>query len=121
MFLYYRTDQYEEYFEDEEEVEIENEEVVFGVVAPQLVNFPLKVVVGPVAGSPDSPSPSPSPPTPSPPLPSAPQGSPLGVTSSCMGFYSYDDVVDLEQWAMDARATRENPNIGIEEQEVSPT
>ena len=57
-------DQYEEYFEEEEEVEIENEEVVVGVVAPQPVHIPLEVVFCPVAGPPESPLPSALPPTP---------------------------------------------------------
>ena len=80
-------DQYEEYFEEEkEEVEVENEEVVVGAVAPHSVSIPLEVVVGPIAGSPESPSPSPSTPTPSPPVPSPLQGSPLGDATSFMGF-----------------------------------
>ena len=60
-------DQYGEFLEEEEdEVEIGQKEVLAGVVAPQPVNTPLEVVVGRVAGSPESPSPSPLPTTPSP-------------------------------------------------------
>ena len=53
-------DQYEEYFEDnsDNEVEIEHEEFVVGVVAPQPVNIPLDVVFPSVADNPESPAPS---------------------------------------------------------------
>ena len=34
-----------------------------------------------------------------------------------MGFYKYDDITDLEQWAVDARAAREDPNLRVEEPE----
>ena len=72
-------DQYEEYIEEEEEqVEVGNEEVPVGVVAPRPGNTPLDVAVGPIAGSPESPSPSPSNPMPYLQVPSPPQGSPLG-------------------------------------------
>ena len=93
-------DQYEEYFEKEEEVEVENEE------APQPMIIPLEVVVGPVAGSPESPSLSPLPPMPSPPMPSPPQGSQAGDATSLMGFCTHDDIVQLEQWVVHAGATR---------------
>ena len=108
-------DQYEQYFgEEEEEVEFENEEVVVGAVAPQPVKTPMEVVVGPIAGSPESSSLSPLPPTPSPPVPSPPQGSPVGNATSFVGFYTHDDIVELEQWAVDARATRGDPTSCIE-------
>ena len=113
-------DHYEKYFEEEEEVKIENEEVVVSVVAPQPVNMPPGVVVGPVAGSPESPLPSPSPPSPSLQEPSPPQSSPLGDAPLFMGSFKIDDIVDLDQWAMDARATKEDPNVRSEEPEMSP-
>ena len=37
-----------------------------------------------------------------------------------MGSYTHDDMVDLEQWTVDARAARTNPAIRFEEPEVSP-
>ena len=35
-----------------------------------------------------------------------------------MGFYTHDDIIDLKQWAVDARAARANPTIRIEEPDV---
>ena len=119
MAVHCRMDQYEKYFE-EHQVEVGNEEVVVGVVAPQPINIPLEVVVGPVAGSTESPSPSPSPRTPCPQVPSPTQGSPLGDAPSFMGFNAHEDIVDLEQGAVDARAARVNPTVRIAEPDVSP-
>ena len=93
-----------------EEKEIENgqEEIVVGGDAPQAVNIPLEVQVGSVASLPESPSPSsPSPP---PGVPFPPQGSPLGDLPSIMGFYTMDDISELEQWSVDARAVRGDPS-----------
>ena len=111
-------DQYEEYYEEMSDNEVEPQEEVVGVVAPMPVEIPLEVQVGPVADNPASPSPSPQ--TPSPPVPSPPQGSPVGDATSFMGFYTNVDVVELEQWTVDARAARSNPAIRKEEPEVSP-
>ena len=113
-------DQYEEYFEEvsEDEVEVGQLEDVVGVVAPMPIEIPLEVQVAPPADN--SQSPSPSPPTPSPEVPSPPQGSPVGDATSFMGFYTHDDIVDLEQWAVDARAARANPTIYIEEPNLLP-
>ena len=86
------------------------------MVAPMPVEIPLEVEVGPVADNPASPSPQ----TPSPPVPSPPQGSLVGDATSFMGFYTHVDLVDLEQWTVDARAARANPATRIEEPEVSP-
>ena len=36
-----------------------------------------------------------------------------------MGFYTQDVVAELEQWTVDARATRRDPAARIEEPEVS--
>ena len=109
-------DQYEEFYEEVSDNEVEPQEEVIGVVAPMSVEIPLEVQVGPVADNHAPPSPQ----TPSPPVPSPPQGSPVGDATSFMGFYTHDDVVDLEQWTVDARAARANPAIRIEEPEVSP-
>ena len=111
-------DQYEEYYEEISDNEVEQQEEVMGVVAPLPVEIPLEVQVAPPAGNPQSPSPSPQ--TPSPPVPSPPQGSPEGDATSFMGFYTHDGVVELEQWTVDARAPRTNPAIRIEEPELSP-
>ena len=94
--------------------EVEQQEEVVDVVA----QLPMEVQVAPPADIPQSPSPSPQ--TPSPPVPSPPQGSPVGDVTSFMVFYTHDDVVDLEQWTVDARAPRTNPAIRIEEPELSP-
>ena len=58
-------DQYEEHFQEnsDNEVKIEHEEVLVGVVASQPTNIPLEVVAG-VADKPESPSPSPPSPSP---------------------------------------------------------
>ena len=109
-------EEYEEYYEEISDNEVEPQEEVVGVVAPNPVEVPLEVEVGPVADNPASPSPQ----TPSPPVPSPPQGSPVEDATSFMGFYIHDDVVDLEQWTVDARAARANPAIRIEEPKVSP-
>ena len=62
--------QYEEFFEEnsDNEMEVEHEAVVVNVVAPQPINIPLEVVVPGVADNPESPSPSP---------PSSPEPSPV--------------------------------------------
>ena len=109
-------EEYEEYYEEMSDNEVEPQEEVVGVVAPMPVEIPLEVEVGPVADNPASPSPQ----TPSPPVRSTPQGSPVGDATSFMGFYTYDDVVDLEQSTVDARAARGNPAIRIEDPEVWP-
>ena len=113
-------DQYEEYFEEmsEGDVEVGHPEEVVGVVAPMPIEIPLEVQVAPPAYNPQSPLPSP--PNPSLDLPSAPQGSPVGDSTSIIGFYSHDDIVELEQWAVDARATRRDPTSDVDEPDVSP-
>ena len=111
-------DQYEEYYEEIFDNEVEQREEVVGVVAPLPVEILLEVKVAPLADNPKSPSPSPQ--TPSPPVPSPPQGSSVGDATSFMGFYTHDDVVELEQWTVDARAARRNPATRIEERAVSP-
>ena len=73
--------------------------------------------MAPAADNPQSPSPSPQ--TPSPPVPSPPQGSSIGDATSFKGFHTHDDVLDLEQWTVDARTTKTNPATRIEEPEVS--
>ena len=112
-FVCYRMDQYEEHFEENSDNEVENEqeEVVVGVIAPQPVKICLVVVVPGVADNPESSSMSP-------PRPSPPQGSPLEDVPSFMGFDTHDDIIDLEQWSVDARAARVNPAIRNEEPDV---
>ena len=82
------------------------------------IEIPLEVQVAPPADNPQSPSPSP--PTSSPEMLSPPQGSPVGDATSFMGFYTHDDLVELEQCAVDARASRGDPTSRIEELDVSP-
>ena len=45
---------------------------------------------------------------------------PLGDAPSFMGLYTHDDIIDLEQWSVDARAASVNPTVRIEEPDVSP-
>ena len=92
--------EHEDYFEEVSEDEV-------GEVAPQPIEIPLEVQVGPVANNPESPSPSPSP---SPEVPSPPQ-SPVGDLPTFMGFYTLDDLTELEQWA-------DNPELPVEEPET---
>ena len=89
-------DQYEDYFEEvsDNEVELGQQEAVVGVVVPQPVNVPLEVQVVP-ADNPESPSPSPA--TPSHKVASSSQGSPFGDATSFMGFCTRDDIVELKQ------------------------
>ena len=77
-------------------------------VAHQLVEIPLEVQLGLVADNPESPSLSP--PSPSLELPSPPL-SPYGDLPSFMGFYILDDLAELEQWAVDSRAAKGNPEL----------
>ena len=98
-------------------MEVGQQEEVVGVVAPMPIEIPLEVHVGPPADNPQSPSPSP---TPSPNVPSPPQGYAVGDATSFMGFYAHDDIIDLEQWALDAWAARANATTRIEEPDVSP-
>ena len=89
----------EDYFEEVSEDEV-------GEVAPQPIDTPLEVQVDPVADNPESPSPSPE-------VPSPPQF-PVGDLPSFMGFYTLDDLTKLEQWAVDSRAARNNPELRVE-------
>ena len=92
-------EQYEEYFEEnlDNEVEVEHQEVVVGVVAPQPNIIPSEAVVPGVADNPESPSPSP------PPLSGLESPQPqLGDAPSFMEFFTSDDLIDLEQRAVEA-------------------
>ena len=113
-----RTDQYEEFFEEISDNELEQQEEVVGFVAPMPMENPLEVQVAPPADNPQSPSASPQ--TPSPPVPSPLRASPVGDAMSFIGFYTHDDVVKLQHWTMDSRAARTNPASRIEEPQVSP-
>jgi len=121
-------DQYEEFHE-----EVSDEEVQVVRPAPVVVVVPLNVEVPEIPDNPESPSPQPSPVSsggssggsspvavgpPPPPVP--PPGSPGENSTSFMGFYTPDDLVELEQWSVDARAARRDPNSRIEEPNVSP-
>ena len=117
-------DQYEEFYE-----EVSDEEVQVVPPAPVAVVVPLNVEVLEIPDNSESPSPQPSPVSsggsspiaaggPSP--VASPPGSPLGVATAFMGFYTNDDLTELEQWAVDSRAARANPTSRIEEPDVSP-
>ena len=108
-----------EYHGDDDFFEEEEEEVA-AEASPQPINIPLEVQVGPAAESPESPSPAVSPGTPSPVALSPPPVSPVGDALSFMGFYTEDDIVNLEQWAVDSRGFRWTPDFRIEEPEISP-
>ena len=86
-----------------------------------------------IPDNPESPSPEPSPaaspvapplasPATSPlssPAASPPASPPIGVTSF-MGFYTNDDLAELEQRTVSSRAARADPTSRIEEADVSP-
>ena len=120
-------DQYEEFYE-----EVSDEEVHVFPPAPVAVVGPLNVEVPEIPDNPESPSPQPSPvsyggsslvaaggpaPVVSPPIVSPP-GSPVGDATSFMGFHTHDDLTELEQWTVDARAARADPTNRIEEPDV---
>ena len=98
---------------DQEEVVPE----VSPVAVPVAVVAPLDVEVPDLPDSLESLSPGPSSPAlsggPSPPP------SPLGDLPSFMGLYTADDLVESEQWAVDARAARNQPKLRVEQPEVS--
>ena len=81
------------------------------------VAIPLEVQVDHPADNPQSPLLSPQ--TPTPQVPSLPQGSPVWDATSFTGFYTLDDVVDIKQRTVDARAATTNPGTRIEEPDVS--
>ena len=94
------------------------------MVLPAVQVDPLNVEVAEIPDNPESPSPQPSPVSPQPsPLvggpPVPPPPSPREDSSSFMNFYTYDDLAELEQWTVDARAARRDPVARIEEPEVS--
>ena len=104
-------DYYEEVCDQEEEVP-----VVPPAVVPVVAVAPLNVEVPEILDNPESPSPEPSPAA-SP--PGSPPPLPLGDLPSFMGFYTLDDIADLEQWAVEARAAFSQPELRVEEPEVS--
>ena len=88
--------------EEEEEVVVEN----VGGASPQPIIIPLEVQVGPAAEPPESPFPPVSPSTPSRVALSPPPVSTVGDELSFMGFYTEDDIANLEQWAVDSSGLR---------------
>ena len=113
-----RMEQPEEFFEESSDEEVQ-------VVLPTVQVEPLNVEVAEIPDNPESPSPQPSPvsPQPSPlvggPAVPPPPSSPREDSSSFKNFYTYEDPSELEQWTVDARATRRDPAARIEEPEVS--
>ena len=107
--------------EDDYYEEVSDKEEVVPEVPPVAVSVavvaPLNVEVPEFPDNPESPSPGPSFPAssggPSPPP------SPPGDLPSFMGFYTADDLVELKQSAVDARAARHQPELRVEEPEVS--
>ena len=125
-----RMEQYEDYH-----VESSDEEVQEVAPPPVAVVGPLNVEVAEMPDNPESPSPQPSPLNPSPastvgaspqhsplvggpPMP-PPPSSPREDSASFMNFYTYEDLMELQQWAVGARATRRDPAARIEEPEIS--
>ena len=102
--------------EEEEEVVVEN----VGEANPEPSKNPLEMKAVPAAESPESPSPSVSPGTPSPVAMSPPPVSPVGDALSFLGFYTKDNFVNLEQWAVNSRGLRWTPDYPLEERETSP-
>ena len=116
-------DQYEDFHEESSDEEVQ-------VVPPATVAVvePLNVEVPEIPDNPVSPSPQPSPISSGgsspvavggPPVP-PPPGSPREDATLFMGFYTHEDVVELEQWTVDARAAKRDPAARIEEPKVSP-
>ena len=117
-------DQYDEFYE-----EVSDEEVQVVPPAPVAVVVPLNVEVPEIPDNPESPSPQPSPVSSggsslvaaggSSPV-ASPPGSPVEDATSFMGFFTHDDLTELEQWTVDSRAARASPTGRIEEPDVSP-
>ena len=122
-------DQYEEFYE-----EVSDEEVQVVPPTPVAVVGPLNVEVPEIPDNPESLSLQPSPvssggsspvaaggtaPVVSPPIVS-PAESPVRDATSFMGFYTHDDLTEVEQTTVDARAARADPTNRIEEPDVSP-
>ena len=117
----------EEFVEESSDEEVE-------VVLPVLQVEPLNVEVAGIPDNPESPSPQPSPLNPSPassggspqhspllggpPMP-PPPSSPREDSASFMNFFTYEDLRELQQWAVGARAARRDPAARIEEPEIS--
>ena len=116
-------EQPEEFFEENSDEEVQ-------VVLPAVQVEPLNVEVAEIPDNPESPSPQPSPVSSGgsspqhsllvggPPVP-PPPSSPREDSSSFMNFYTYEDLSELEQWTVGARAARRDPAARIEEPEVS--
>ena len=86
-------------------------------VVPVVAVAPLNVDLPEIPDDPESPSSGPS---------SAasfgglsPPASPLGDLPSFMGFYNSDDLAEMEQRAVDPRAARYQPELRVEELEIS--
>ena len=115
-----KMDQNEDYHE-----EVSDQEEEVGVV-PQIAVVAvatLNVEVAEIPDNPESPSPEPSPAALAPvasPLVASPPGSRVRGVTSFMGFYTYDDLAELEQWTADCRAARADPTSRIEKPDVSP-
>ena len=91
---------------------------VFSVADLVAVLAPLIVEVPEIPDNPESPSPVPSSPAAPPGVPSPPPP-PLGDLPSFIGFFTSDDVVELEQWVEDSGADRSQPELRVEELELS--
>ena len=96
-------------------VEVSDQEEVVSEVppvdVPLAVVAPLNVEVPEIPDNPESPSPASSD------VPSPPP-SPLGDLPSFEGFFTTDDLLELEQWAEDSRAACNQPELRVEEPEI---
>ena len=117
----------EEFVEESSDEEVQ-------VVLPVVQVDPVNVEVAGMPDNLESPSPQPDSPQPSPassggspqhsplvggpPMP-PPPSSPREDSASFMNFYTYEDLAELKQWAVGARAARRDPAARIEEPEVS--
>ena len=108
-------DQYEEDYEEVSNLEVAVPEVTIAALPEVAVAAP-NVEVPEIPDNPESPPPLP--PSPSPELPSPP-ASPFRDLPSFMGFCSVDDFTELEEWAVDSRVTRSQPESRVEEPEIS--
>ena len=85
-----------------------------GTVTLQPVHIPLEVQVVPVAEIAESPSMSQT--TQSPVLDYQPQQ--LGYALSFVGVFRSDDLIDLDQWVVDAQSLWGTPDLRLEELEI---
>ena len=105
-------DFYEEVSDQEEEAPV----IPPVPIVPVVAVAPLNVELSEFPNNPESPSPGPSSPASSGGL--SPPASAPGDLPYFMQFHTSDDLAEVEQWVVDARAARNQPEKRVEEPEI---